>query len=522
MLRTGKKRPQESEMEGDIIDVSEASNRPITYSSQENPKRHNQETASGVTSGAIPKYLPNFAFPPPITPATAIPQVGPQHLFRPPPLTENPHRGRSNNKSPQRMTNMIRELISEANNEYRANLEERINSKIEEGFKSGFAEIIREMNKLSVGGVVPNVSDYAPVVRDPLRAPEKEKVANRPAPQRRLEFSNNSVENDDLSVGTELPMYTESCQGRRENSNHQQHQLQTIYPKGPMVVDKWGLIFDGNSEHLNVDDFIFRVEYLQKLHGCPWANLLRDFQVLLRGEAREWYWLVIETKEINEWNDLKELLKQEYRTNRSRYEFLRDLEERRQRSGESIDQYFHVMKKLRARLPTPLPENEMIRILKRNMNKNIGQIVFPLRVYTVEQLRDDCKEVEKNFIRRDPNPIIPPPKNMLPRRYVSEVSEELEEEENLVDEIRFPNRNFRTNPAKENTTGLICWNCRQAGHVYMNCPSEQRNLFCYKCGRKDVITPNCPKCSENAGRSMTMTGRSCSTQIPEVSANQLE
>lgn len=128
-----------------------------------------------------------------------------------------------------------------------------------------------------------------------------------------------------------------------------------------------------------------------------WSDVLRDFDRLLKGEANEWYWLMMETKEITDWNKLKEAMWSRFRTNRSKYVVLRDLEERKQRPWESLDSYFQ----LRARLRTPLPESEMIRIARRNMRQNISQVLYSMKIYTDEQLRDESKEVEWFFLKRE-------------------------------------------------------------------------------------------------------------------------
>ena len=128
-------------------------------------------------------------------------------------------------------------------------------------------------------------------------------------------------------------------------------------------LDKWDISFDGNTEKLCIEDFIFRIEYLQQYHACPWKEILGDFHRFLKGEANDWFWLMVRHKVIRSWEDLKKELLLEYGSNRSGYEFMRDFEERRQRPGESIDAFFHVMKKLRSRLKTPLPDYEVARYL---------------------------------------------------------------------------------------------------------------------------------------------------------------
>lgn len=49
-------------------------------------------------------------------------------------------------------------------------------------------------------------------------------------------------------------------------------------------IDKWNVVF--------------RIEYLQKHHGCPWMEIMGNFHLFLKGEAREWYWNAIGEKDI--------------------------------------------------------------------------------------------------------------------------------------------------------------------------------------------------------------------------------
>ncbi|XP_061388180.1 uncharacterized protein LOC133323240 [Musca vetustissima] len=59
------------------------------------------------------------------------------------------------------------------------------------------------------------------------------------------------------------------------------------------------------------------------------------------------------------------------------------------------------MKKLRAKLRTPLPESDMIRIVKRNLRPELSHIIYSMKTYTIDQLRDECKELEKDYLRKD-------------------------------------------------------------------------------------------------------------------------
>ncbi|KAH8241152.1 hypothetical protein KR032_011455, partial [Drosophila birchii] len=76
----------------------------------------------------------------------------------------------------------------------------------------------------------------------------------------------------------------------------------------------------------------------------------------------------------------------------------------RQQPGESVDEYFRAMSRLGNRLLRPITEAEMVKIMKKGLTAEIARFVYALRVYSVEQLREECLEVEYAFLRRDIRP----------------------------------------------------------------------------------------------------------------------
>ncbi|KNC30758.1 hypothetical protein FF38_11769 [Lucilia cuprina] len=472
---------------GDIIDMSETIKKPNTH---EMKRTESVKVVSGQSSGAIPKVQnpqppANYSMPPP-----PIPQL---------------QRGISIGHSPRAYAGLIRELIIETNKEYRDELENKLDRRIQNSLQEGFAEIIKEMRKISLNeksseGVDSLISeDTEPPVDCIRRAPEKKRNDTNHPPRRRLDFP--QMSDDGMNV-SENSLRNEAFTNITTNVNpDSQRYSHNMYVR----VDKWDISFDGDTDKLNIEDFIFRIEYLQKYHACPWRELCGEFHKLLKGDAKDWYWLLVQQKTIETWDDLKKALRVQYGSNRSEYEFMRDFEERKQRTGESIDAYFLAMRKLRSRLRTPLPEYEVIRIIKRNIRQNISQIVYPMQVFTVEHLRDECKEIEKNYGRRELGASIQPQIRYGQRRQIEEIVEN--EQGEIIEEI-YP----RNKPKINKVDNIICWNCHLPGHVFKECPSMQRNLFCYKCGLNGVVTTTCPNCSENLQASVRKPVESRSTQ----------
>ncbi|KAM8702658.1 hypothetical protein ACLKA7_000788 [Drosophila subpalustris] len=143
--------------------------------------------------------------------------------------------------------------------------------------------------------------------------------------------------------------------------------------------------------------------------------------------------------------------------------------------GRGAVDFIHSIQKLASRLREPLPEERLIKIAKKGLRDDLARYVYALEVYTIDQLRDECSEVEKAFGRRNPRPSFE------------------------VDEARVVQRAQRR---------AGCWNCESADHEFRNCMAKERKIFCYRCGRPDTFCPQCPDCAGNWQRSATRAGES--------------
>lgn len=273
-------------------------------------------------------------------------------------------------------------------------------------------------------------------------------------------------------------------------------------------VEKFGVNFDGNQNKLSVEDFVFRIEHLQWSNQLSWAEVLRDFHLLVSGEAQEWYWLQLKSGKIGTWEQLKQALFSRYRTPKSYLEATRNLLDRKQQPGESVDGFFHSFNLLCSKIEHPISEFELVRIAKSNLKESLGRIVFPMFVSSIEQLRIACAEAERNFLRKD-NRYVPPHSARLVRQ-VNEAS------------IEVHRMNDDQNEQEIAAMGVMvtCWNCQKTGHVFKDCISTERHIFCYRCGKADTITPYCQNCkSGNGKRNVVKAGNQRSG---EATANQIQ
>ncbi|KAH8404980.1 hypothetical protein KR215_002322, partial [Drosophila sulfurigaster] len=74
-----------------------------------------------------------------------------------------------------------------------------------------------------------------------------------------------------------------------------------------------------------VEDFVFRIEFLQRQYQCPWREVLRDFHVLLEGRAREWYWMHVRHSRVDSWMELRKAMWDRFRGYQTEHDVMQEL-----------------------------------------------------------------------------------------------------------------------------------------------------------------------------------------------------
>ncbi|KAH8308600.1 hypothetical protein KR018_005951, partial [Drosophila ironensis] len=69
----------------------------------------------------------------------------------------------------------------------------------------------------------------------------------------------------------------------------------------------------------------------------------------------------------------------------------------RQRPGESLDDFFKAVRRLVAAVTTEVDQEWVIKTTKRNLAEPMKSWVYPVRVYTLEHLYEECREAERAF-----------------------------------------------------------------------------------------------------------------------------
>lgn len=250
-------------------------------------------------------------------------------------------------------------------------------------------------------------------------------------------------------------------------------------------MDKWRLRFDGTSKSITAEDFIFRLERLKDDYGCSDEEVVVKFPQLLEGPAEDWFWMQRRLGRLNTLRDIKQAFLSQFRKFESDFDVQRRMMDRRQGSQEPFEEFYNALLRLHHQQRVPMEEGMLVEMLKNNLKPSMASLIFPMKIYGLQHFREECRKAEQLLINQ---------RQAYKQSYNPKVHAiECEaSEENEVDAI-------------SNHTNYICWNCKEKGHGFMECPSTTRNLFCYGCGFENVTKPSCPRCQGNQ-RSGTMKG----------------
>lgn len=256
-------------------------------------------------------------------------------------------------------------------------------------------------------------------------------------------------------------------------------------------ISQWGITFDGKKTGLSVSAFLEKIETYRVARNTSEEDLKNSLIDLLKGDALIWYTSI--RSQVDSWSTFVRLFKEEYLPHDHTERLWELIRSRYQHQNESIGTYFACMINLFNRLGNPVPEQEKLYILKRNiLPYYIHQLGSQVNINTVEELRKLCKNWEINREiasrhRSSPNVNIsaleqdlagdPGPSNY---RYRSRTSAEIH-----VDSMNTSN-------------GRKCWNCNEPGHGFRNCRKKREHTFCFRCGKAGVTRYSCGCCSKNA------------------------
>lgn len=274
------------------------------------------------------------------------------------------------------------------------------------------------------------------------------------------------------------------------------------------IMSNWKIKFNGGINGLSVGNFIYRVEALtaQTLQG-NFDILCGNASSLFEGKASDWFWRYHRSVTSIRWFDLCRALREQYRDSRTDVDIRELIRERKQKPNESFDTFYESIVALTDRLKSPLGDEMLVEILRRNLLPEIQHEILNMEIKSLQMLRDTCRRREffmQDMRRKHGLNISKPPS--LSRRLA-----ELEVDEgDAPGDVSIPDEDIAA-------INLICWNCGNSGHRYQDC-LEQRSVFCYGCGEANTYKPNCTKCASKNGKVSAQKGAhpTSRTHVPDL------
>ncbi|KAM8701328.1 hypothetical protein ACLKA7_005229, partial [Drosophila subpalustris] len=103
---------------------------------------------------------------------------------------------------------------------------------------------------------------------------------------------------------------------------------------------------------------------------------------------------------VDTWSHLRQALLDRFHGYQTEHDLMQELLQREQNANEGVDDYIHHMRQLASRFQKPLRDRELVKIIKRGLKESLAKYVYAIDVVTVDELRQECIEVERNARRR--------------------------------------------------------------------------------------------------------------------------
>lgn len=278
-------------------------------------------------------------------------------------------------------------------------------------------------------------------------------------------------------------------------------------------MSKWRVAFTGKPDEITVEEFIFRIEMLAESGGVPTSQLAAGLHLLLGGRAESWYWLFRRKNPTTSWYHLREAMRNEFRLQKTDFEIRKEIEARKQGNREPFSDYRLDVEKLVAKMRNPVSDEELIEMLRRNMNNRLQNFLLLHRVNSGDELQGLCRMYENLWTQTtSQGHVVQPIRKQVNELRTDEDSES--EELDFIEALQRPvtprrqDQRLQVPLANEGISKPIyCWNCTSSGHTFKGCHIPQSRFFCYGCGKPNVVKVRCPNCTNlNAKESFSKLG----------------
>lgn len=313
--------------------------------------------------------------------------------------------------------------------------------------------------------------------------------------------------------------------------------------QGTSRLDLRGITFDGRS---CVRSFLRKAEMLMASRSITSEQMLRAIPDIFRGEALS----VLLAEQFQTWEELTVHLREVFERPDYDFDLRAEIMARTQGIGETISVYISVMRNYFKLLKKPMPEEDQLEIVSRNLHPSYLPGLGGGPVLDLADLQSRCKQYESRLWRSrgyvhpptKPTPMLVPelsyavlhgpsaasatsssyynnlppfadpsgeahtfngqlPHNPRPTHkplvcfrcnkpgFTTKNCDSC----NVMDDSHNPHiPDTRNNNNFKSKTSIICFKCKSPTHTANNCRSK-----CYDCGRQGVTRLSCPQCAPN-------------------------
>ncbi|XP_062702524.1 uncharacterized protein LOC109403640 [Aedes albopictus] len=260
------------------------------------------------------------------------------------------------------------------------------------------------------------------------------------------------------------------------------------------IIEKWPK-FSGDSNPVPVVDFLRQVEILSRSYQVTPDELRMHAHLLFKDDA--YVWFTAYESQLATWDMLLIYLKMRY-DNPNRDRFIREeMRNRKQRPNELFSAYLTDLEAMSQRMTRKMTREEKFDIVVENMKISYKRRLALEPVNSIEHLAQLCYRfdaLEANLYA--PRSVMKPALNAIDCDEEYDKDSGDDEEACLLalqpKNLRKRNTNGPKDKSEKENSQLLCWNCRQSGHMWRDC-NRKKGIFCHICGAPETTAYRCPE-----------------------------